>query len=362
MSNITIPNLQVNSTSDSGQKTKLSTKKPKQTAASDFFPRLACQINLYNNQLILSQYGQEFAFPINQPSGKGLYKLFLLMDGTRSLHELQQLCSPEEPTAITKLLCSLDDQGLVDNAAAVTIHSGQETLLELEALSQKLLNQKLFGHSVKDIALWQLLQLANPEISDNVISGFVLEHYHLFSHISSFQSPTLGFQGSTKVRYLLNEFYAQTYGYEQIMVKALHNIDITPEELASTLPLPETMSMYNGLTFWANFEPLFFFSILGLLLDSILNCFKCYLTTISRDELGSCFIEAIGELVSTQQQHKQINLGRSIFQEIPHIDPETVQRFKGQIHLFVEMYSNFYRAIGHYYLETPNLLRRLLIN
>ncbi|MEM1255646.1 MAG: hypothetical protein AAGI69_24680 [Cyanobacteria bacterium P01_H01_bin.21] len=362
MTNHIISERQANKDFDLDQEIKFNSETFQQTAAADFFPRLACQINLYSDRLILSQYGQEFAFPIDEPSGKGLYKLFLLMNGTRSLRELQQLCSPENPTAITKLLCSLDDQGLLDNAAPVKTYSGSDTLQELEALTQQLLNHKLFGHSPTDIPLWQLLQLATPEIPDKVIYGFILEHYHLFSHTSYFQSPTLGFQGSAKIRHLLNELYIQTYGYEELMVAALNGIGVAAEDLPYILPLPETMSIYNGLAFWANFEPLFFLSILGSLFDGILSCFERYFVAIEKRGQTDGFIEPIRQLIESQQTYEQLNLTREIFQEIPHIDPEVAQRFKAQIHLFVEMYLNFYKAIGHYYMDAPDLLRRIAVN
>ena len=362
MSNYTIPKPQVNSNLDSVQKTKLGTEKKQQICTSEFFPRLVCQINLYNDQLILSQHGREFAFQTNELSGQGLYKLFLLMDGTRSLHELQQLYSPENPTAITKLLCSLDDQGLVDDAAPMSIHSGRDTLLELEALTQELLTQTISDHSVTDIRLWQVLQLATPTIPDMVIYGFALEHYHLFSHLGSCQAPTLNFQESTKIRHLLNQLYTQTCGYEQLMASALNGIGISSKDLSHSLPLPETMSLYNGLTFWANFEPLFFLAILGPLYGGLFSRFEHYLTVIEDRDLEGDFIKPMGQLINTQQKHKQVILAQSIFQEIPHVDLDTEQRLKGQIHLFTEIYRNFYRAIGQCYLNTPNLLRQVSVS
>ncbi len=329
-----------------------------QPYATDFFPRLACQINLYSNRLILSQHGREFVFEIDRLSG--LPRLFSLMDGTRSLDELQRLCSPENPTAITTLINNLDNQGLVDNAAVVAVQSGREVLLELDALTQQLLAQTPWAHAQPP--LWQLLQLATPEIPNTIIYGFALEHYHLFSHMGCIQSPTLGFQGSTKIRHRLNQLYVRTSGYEQLMKQVLHEMGIISEQLACCLPLPETMSMYNGLAFWANFEPFFFLSILGSLFERVLSGFKPYLVEIEGRQPDARFVQTIRQLVDVQQKNQHDILGQSIFQDIPHIDRETERRFKDQIHLYVEMYGNFYRAIGHHYVDAPHFLRRIAVS
>lgn len=329
----------------------------------EFYPRLAAQINLYSDRLVLSQHGQEFTFPASQFSGKVLNSLFSQMNGAHSLHELQNLFSPKESEIIAALINNLDKQGLVDNAAPIAIHPGQDTLLELEAVARQLIASKLFDHSETGNYAWlQLLQLpvsefSSSELTEKIIYGFAIEHWCLFSQISYFQSPILGFQNGAKVRHLLNELYKQTDGYERLMVKALGKTGITSEDLKDVLPLPQTVSITNGLAFWSNFEPLFFLSILGILLTTLCNGLTVCLAEAENRRLDISFTEPIRQLVNTHKEAAEIV--QHVFQEIPHIDLETNHRFKRQVHLFSEMICHFYRAIGLHYIDIPDLLRKI---
>ncbi len=317
-------------------------------------PRLACKVNIYSDRIILSQDGRNFEFQINGQSGEALQKLFSMMDGSKTLSELQQKLSPDRPEVINTIVRNLDEQGLLDDVAQLRVHSGIDTLLELEDLTNELLDK-----SVEENPFWKLINSTAPELPINVLYGFAIENYHFFSLKRSFQSPVLGFPSSTKIRYLLNEFYSQEYEQDELVMEALNVIGISHEELTDTMPLPETMAMCNGLAFWANFEPLFFLSTLGVLADRTFKNFQLYLRTCERLEVDSGFIDPMRQLVNTKLKREQENLTRRIFQEIPHIDRETRQRFRGQTYLFIEMYDNFHRAIGQYYSSATHLLRRV---
>ncbi len=324
--------------------------------ATVMFPRLVCKVNIYQDRIICSQDGREFSFPANPQSSQGLQKLFLMMDGTRSIGELQQICAPKNPEAINTIVRDLDERGLVDDAAPLQVNSGIETLLELEELTRELL-----GQSVEENLLWQLINPTSPKPPIGVLYGFAIEHYHLFSRRCCFQSPVLSFPASTKVRQSIDEFYSQAYGQDGLLMSALNAIGISGEELTDTMPLPETMAMCNGLTFWANYDQLFYLSILGVLADSTFKNFELYLAASEWLELNPGFIEPIRKLVNTKLKNQQGTFSHHIFENIPHIDRETRQRFEQQTHLFVEMYHNFYRAIARYYSSAPNLLRRVSV-
>lgn len=317
------------------------------------FPRLVCKINLYQDQIILSQDGREFSLHIDAQSGKALQQIFAMMDGTRSISELQQICAPHNPEVINTLVRDLDEQKLLDDAAPLTIHSGIDTLLELEELAHKLLNQRF-----KKNCLWKLIDSTVPVPPIQVLYGFAIEHYHFFGQKSCFHSPVLGFPSSTKVRQLLDELYLQAYGQERLLMEALNAISICHQELADTMALPETMAMCNGLAFWATFDPVFYLSTLGVLVDNTFKTFQMYLTACERLELDPGFIEPVRQLVNTKLKNQE-SASRRIFPEIPHIDRETSQRFREQTYLFIEMYNNFYAAIGRHYSSAPDLLRRV---
>ena len=330
---------------------KFQEKKQKQHP-SVLHPRLACKVNFYKDKLIFSQDGRDFAFQINTQSGKILEKFCSLMDGTKSLSELQQIFSPNNSELINTIVRHLDEQNLLDDVARVRVHSGIDTLLELEDLTNELLNKQvdenLFLKSIKS---------AISNLPIHVLYGLAIENYHFLSRKCCFDSPGLGFQSSTKVRQLINERYCQEYGQDELAMEALNAIGISREELGDTMPLPETMAMCNALTYWANFEPLFFLSSLGLLAGQTRKNFEFYIKACERVELDSRFIDPIRQLANTKLKLEPENLTRRIFQEIPHIDRETKQRFRGQTYLFMEMYDNFHQAIWNYYSSASHLLR-----
>ncbi len=320
------------------------------------FPRLICKINIYQDRIILSQDGREFSFPVNAQSGKALQKLFSMMNGTRSIGELQRICTPDNPETINSIVRDLDNWGLLDDVAPLQIDSGIEALLELEELTSELLDQ-----SVEKNLFWQLINPTAPKPPIQVLYGFAIEYYHFFSRRCCFQSPILSFSASAQVRQSIDEVYSQAYGQDLLLMEALNAIGISREELTNTMPLPETMAMCNGLGFWASYEPIFYLSTLGVLSDSMFKNFELYLAAIEWLELEPDFIEPIRKLVNTKLKNERGNLSRAIFQEIPHIDRETRQRFRQQTYLFLEMYHNFYTAIGRYYSSASNLLRRVAV-
>ena len=312
------------------------------------FPRLACKVNIYQDRIIFSRDGREFGFYANPQSGKALQKLLLMMDGNRSIAELQQICAPNNPEIINTIVRDLEEQGLLDDVVPLKGKSGTDALGEIEKLTRELLDQSIAEN------------LTTTKIQINILYGFAIEHYHLFSRRDYFQSPVLGFQASTKVRQLLNEFYSQAYGEDGLLMEALNGIGITSEDIIETMPLPETMAMCNGFAFWANYDPLFFLSNLGFLADNIFKNFELYLAALHRLELNPDFIEPIEKLVKTKLKNKH-NISHPIFEEIPYIDRETKQRFRQQTYLFLEIYNNFYTAIVSHYSSCPDVLRRVSV-
>lgn len=317
-------------------------------------PRLACKVNIYKDQIILSQDGRDFGFQINGKSGETLQKLFSMMDGTRSINELRQIFSPNNPEFINTIVRHLSEQGLLDDLAQFRVHSGIDTLLELENLTNDLLD-----NSVVDNPFWNPIKSTASDLPINVLYGFAIENYHFLSRKCYFDSPVLGFQSSTKVRQLMNELYCREYGQDELLLEALNAIGISRDDLTETMPLPQTMAMCNGLAYWANEEPLFFFSTLGVLAAQTLKNFESYLKACERVELDSRFVAPLRELVNTKLKSEQENISRRIFQEILHIDKETRQRFRGQTYLLIEMYNNFHTAIWNHYSSPRNLLRRV---
>ena len=325
-----------------------------QQYSSKLCPSLAGKINFYQKQIIVSHNGREFGFQINKHSRKIFEKLFSMMDGTNSIEKLQQIFFPHQPEVINSIVQTLDEQGFLDTITKIKLDSGLDTLLELQDLSKDLVNKNF-----KSNQLWQSIKLKTNNLTLNVLYGFAIEHYYFLSHKCSCETSLLSWQNSAKVRRLMNKVYFQEYGQEELLIQALATININHEKLINTMPLPETMGLVNALSYWANFEPLFYFVTLEILSSQIWQNFELYLKTCEQIELDSSFIEPIRKLVNTKLPSKLENTAYQIFQEIFHINRETRQRFRSQTHLFIEMYNNFYQAIWNHYSSSEILLRQV---
>ncbi len=318
------------------------------------YPQLACKVNRYKDKIIFSQDGRDFVIQMNSDLGERLQIFFSLMDGTRSLSELYQMLSPNNPEVVNTIVRYLDEQKLLDDVAQVRVNSGIDTVLELEDLANELLSR-----SIDKNPFYQAIESKTSDLPINALYGFAIENYHFLSRKCYFNSSVLGFQSSVKIRQLMNERYCQEYGQDRLLQEALNAIGIGYESLMETMLLPETIALCNALTYWASFEPLFFFSSLKVLADQTVKNFEFYLKACEQAQLNTCFIEPIRQLVNTKLKRKPENLTCQIFQEFLHVDQETKQRFRGQTHLLIEMYNNFHRAIWNYYSSTSNLLRRV---
>ena len=67
------------------------------------YPKLACNVNIYPDQIVFYRDGQYFGFETNGFSAETLQTLFVMMDGTRSIGELQELFAPDNPEVIDYL-------------------------------------------------------------------------------------------------------------------------------------------------------------------------------------------------------------------------------------------------------------------
>lgn len=316
------------------------------------YPKLAASVNQYQDKIIFSQKGRDFAFQVNSRTVKALQKVLTMMDGTNSLTKLQETFSPSNPEAINTLLRYLDDKKLLDDADDIKINSGLDVLVELENLSHELLKQK----SNENKLTFTIPDISN--LSTNVIYGFAIEAYHLLAHQAYIDASILSFPGSTEIRQLINQRYSKEYGQEKYLIEALNSIGINNEDLIDIIPLPQTMAMCNSLAYWASFDSLFYFSILGFLASQNLTNFTYYLQACNL-KVNSNFIESIQNLINHFRNSNIDNISYQIFQQISHIDEQTKQRFRRQNYLFIDICISYYQAIFDYYSSNNNLLRRV---
>jgi hypothetical protein len=299
--------------------------------------------------------GGQFAITSNSFSTAELARILRRFDGQTSIEEILESESRLSRPDVSALVESLDHAGLIDDALPALGRHGSEVILEIEELVEEYCETTIYEND-----FWRLcLKASAPgDLPQRLATGMVIENWHFLFRESYFDAPVLSYVPNTQVRLLLNQFFSEEYGHDEILLKSLNSVGISREDMADAIPLPETMGLCNALSYWAHNDPLFFFTTLGLLegqgmkKDSFIEaCERCGLPE---------------DFVTPLRTHADINIGaahgnltRAIFKEISSLDDETVARLKRQIPLFVELYDNFYTGVFRYYTSEAPLLRRV---
>lgn len=317
------------------------------------FPRLIGKPAISDGVVVLTRDAEEFEIEIEGVSSRDLGDLMTSLDGGRSVAEIRKGLAPPLAASLNGVIEHLERHALMDDVGEPRVRPALDVLLELEDLTNELLNQTLYKNP-----FWINVQAERMEFPVAVLHGLAIENYHFLFRESFFDSPVLGNQLSTPVRKLMNEFYVDEYGHDELILRGLNALGITREDLEDTMPLPETMALCNALCYWAAADPLFFFSTLGLLEGKDLKK-DSYIEACERFGLPDAFVGPIRQHAMINLKGEHGNLTRCIFRELPPIDEQTVKRLRRETHLFVNIYNNFYTAVWEHYSTCDQLLRRV---
>lgn len=244
-----------------------------------------------------------------------------------------------------QIVRALDEYGLIDEANEVNFRSGSEVILELEEQMEALCDATIYKNP-----FWTtcLSAQTSEDLPQNLATGMVIENWHFLFRESYFDAPVLSYVANTEVRLLLNQFFSEEYGHDDILLKSLEHMGLTRAIMADAIPLPQTMALCNALAYWAHNDPLFFFVTLGLLEGQGMKE-DSFIEACTRVGLPEPFIIPL-------RTHANINIGaghgnltRLIFQKIEHISEDDYRRLSRNIPLFVNLYNDFYTGIWKYY-------------
>jgi TENA/THI-4/PQQC family len=320
-------------------------------------PLLSFPTTIDGADVVVERDGTPYVVAVDGFEPGALHQLLGLMDGTRSVDELAHEVGDGDVVGL--VVTELDRNALLDDSVRPTARSGLDVLLELEDLANDLHERILY-----DNVFWATLRNPPENLNRNVMYGFCIENYHFLFREAYFDSPVLSYQPSTRVRLIMNEFYAEEHGHDEILLKALNSlgsIGISRDDLADTMPLPGTMALCNALAWWATTDPIFFFTTLGVLEGKDIHEGEEDFFLEACDQLGmdASFVKPIRTHANINRDGGHGNLTRAIFREVHSLDPPTVRRLRGQTHMFYELYSAFYTNVWDFYSTNPTLLRRV---
>mgnify|MGYP000299892219 CR=1 FL=1 len=165
----------------------------------------------------------------------------------------------------------------------------------------------------------------------------------------------LCYPASTIVRSLMNEFYREEIGHDELLLKALNAIGISRAQLFACAPLPGTAMLCNTLSYWARYEPLFFLTTLGVL-EGRQASIDSYVIACQKKGLDGKFLDPIARHAGINQKGRHGELTRCMFASLSCIDAAQARRIRSLTRLFVALYDQFYSDIwSHYGSERPLL-------
>ena len=316
-------------------------------------PRLSGDARVAGNAVHIGEDGFEMSAVALTPGD--LCRLLRRFDGKTDWQEIIAREPSLSPSAGAELVQTLDDAGLLDEAAPVKCQSGFEAMLDIEELIENYCATTIYENT-----FWRTCLAANKpgDIPQKLASGMVIENWHFLFREGYFDAPVLSFVANTRVRHLLNQFFSEDYGHDEILLRSLNFIGLSREDMADAIPLPETMALCNALAYWAHNDPLFFFTTLGLLEGQGVK-HDSFIEACERSALAEEFVGPLRTHANINIKAGHGNLTRAIFKNIAVLDLPTVARLKRQVRLFVELYDNFYSGVWRYYTSDAPLLRRV---
>jgi hypothetical protein len=197
-------------------------------------PSLAFAAALQGDDVVVDREGSEYAVAIEGVEPALLRRLLDRMDGSRTLDDLASELAGDgldDADVVRRTVVELDRHDLLDDAAKPAARSGLDVLLELEDLANDLHEQVMYNN-----VYWTALRNPADDLPLGVMHGFCIENYHFLFRESYFDSPVLSYQPANRVRLIMNEFYAEEYGHDEILLRALNTLGISRADLADTMP------------------------------------------------------------------------------------------------------------------------------
>lgn len=240
--------------------------------------------------------------------------------------------------------------------------SGREFILAFEELMDQQMEQ-----SVQRNKFWTAMREAPENVPRPVYWGMCLENYQILAREPLFDGPVLAYPGNHAVRVALNRFYAEELGHDRLLMHSLCSLGLAEDDVRSSIPLPTTWALIDGLAYWARFDPLFFAATLGVL-EGREVAEDAFVDAARKKQLPKAFVEPIMGHARINAEGRHGELSREVFAAIDIVNAAEQERLKELLPLFITLYNNFYAGIWEHYSvmadgASPdgNFLRRLTV-
>ena len=254
-----------------------------------------------------------------------------------------------------RLCAELRDSGALVDADPEAPVSGLDAVLSIEAEVDR-----LCAATLERNPFWRACLAARErgDLPDNVVIGMVIENWHFLHREAYFDAPVLGYVPNLDVRMQMNEFFAEEYGHDEILLRSLNAVGIAREDMHDAAPLPATLGLCNALAHWSHFDPMFFFLTMGVLEGQGLRS-DSFLDACERMRWPAAFVSPLRAHSQLNIKGEHGNLTRQLYARMPAIAASEVRRLRAMLPTFVEIYDAFYRGVFAYYGAAEQPLRRV---
>lgn len=291
---------------------------------------------------------------------RGLSELLSRFDGSRSVTDV---AADAGLTAdrVWEVISPAAQLGLVDDLRAGQGRSGLAAISDVEGQLSPLMDALVF-----EGPFWRAMTEDPESVPRNVYYGFALENWFFLNSETRFDSAVVSYPPNARIRAMMQEFFHEEHQHDDIVVRAFEPLGISKADLLRSRPLPTTTGLINLLTWWARTDPLFFMATVGLLEGRLEDAespdadYDSFLAACREIGLDEDFVGPLRQHARVNASHHHGSVSREVFAELPGVDDDTVARWRGKAHLFVETYAAFFQGVLDYYSDSANPLIRLV--
>jgi hypothetical protein len=300
--------------------------------------------------------------PTGDVSRETLVQVLQRLDGTLDTVELARLLDLDD-ARLASILGPAVAMGLVDDVSPPQATSGLAVLSALEDTLNGLMDVMVFRGP-----FWKAVTESPHELDHNVFYGFGLENWFFLNSETRFDAPVVSHPTSAGLRALLQQFFHEEHGHDDLVAQAFVPLGISRSHLLRARPLPTTTALINLLTWWSRTDPLFFLATVGVLegrLDSGdpgegAPAHDSFLYACEQVGVRSDFVGPLRAHAEVNASHDHGSMSRRLFAEVPGVAATDEQRWHDKAHLFVETYAQFFNGVLDHYARPGRPLLRLL--
>lgn len=279
-----------------------------------------------------------FDVELNEPAVVELDRLCSKLRGGLLIAKVENEFAEFAPH-VWRLLETFDRHGFITEVGEITAEhtiSGKAFWKELQAFSAR---AKVRFRPV----LYEAL--CTGSVSKAGLITYAREYYHLVKAGPQIIAGALPHADGWDTRKILERFLQGEVGHEGLLIASLQAVEITPNQLATSVPLPETFALISGLQVLADQEPLSFKALVFLLEEANPEFHEALVTACQLHELGRPFWQPIVDHAGINDDENHGSISERLLEHVELVTREERLVVLKHVSTMIESLIAFERAI-----------------